>query len=107
MLTDLDRAACSVLCVQYARYLEALEDARASADPHKRSFAREIAEPARVKTREYAAMFLLLTDEQIPHGSLNEDGVDVELLAFFDADGGPLVPVERPVSPAEFAARMR
>ena len=107
LLTDLDRAACSVLCVQYARYRETLEDARASSDPHKRVLFREIAEPARVKAREWAAAFLLIPEEHIPLGPLNEDGMDVELLRFFDPDGGPLVPVERPVSPAEYAARRR
>ena len=107
LLTDLDETALAVLCGQYARYRKALEQARASSDPYKRVLFREIAEPARVKAREWAAAFLLIPEEHIPLGPLNEDGMDVELLRFFDPDGGPLVPVERPVSPAEYAARRR
>ena len=107
LLTPLDEIALTLFCSAYGHYRRALAEARASDDPHRTRLLEKISEEQRIHAREMAATFLLIPELRVPLAALNTEGVDAELARWFDPDGGPLVPVERPVSLAEFAARMR
>ncbi len=83
----------------------ALREACGNDDPQAGPLLDEIAEQERIRAREMAAQFLLISEDRVPLAALNAEGVDAELARWFDPEAGPLRPITPPVSPEAWAVR--